>query len=256
MDEATLLKILKEEETDAASYYTSELAIAQSDAMDRFHARPYGDEESGRSKVVTHDVEDTINWLMPMLMRTFASSDDLIVVDDDGLPDNDPSLKEAADYLRHAWFKDNDGTGILHDFAFDALLQKVGIVRAYWEDPQPRPPRLLEGLTADQLQKYMTDPEYELLAMQEDGPGPSRSTRARSTRRRGATRAARATAATATGSRAPAHRPRLRPRTRASRPSRIRARTQWRQWRRPSRSWRRRRLPRRRSLASWRSRAA
>lgn len=171
MDEATLLKILKEEETDAASYYTSELAIAQSDAMDRFHARPYGDEESGRSKVVTHDVEDTINWLMPMLMRTFASSDDLIVVDDDGLPDNDPSLKEAADYLRHAWFKDNDGTGILHDFAFDALLQKVGIVRAYWEDPQPRPPRLLEGLTADQLQKYMTDPEYEILAMQEDGPG-------------------------------------------------------------------------------------
>ncbi len=169
MDEPTLLKILKEEETDAASYYTSELAIAQSDAMDRFHARPYGDEVPNRSKVVTHDIEDTINWIMPMLMRTFASSDDLITCDDNGLPDNDPNLKEAADYLRHVWFKDNKGDSNLHDFAFDALLQRVGILRMYWEPPSPKPPRLIEGLTADQLQRYLSDPEYDILEMQEDG---------------------------------------------------------------------------------------
>jgi hypothetical protein len=162
LTEEALLKILKDEEADAASYYDSELAAAQTEAMDRFHAKKYGNEIEGRSQVVTHDVEDTINWIMPKLMRAFMEADELISVDD---PKTDDSYntKCAADYLKHIFFKDNDGETELYDFCFDALLQRLGVMRVGWQDPEPKPPRTLEGVSIENLQKYLQDPEYEIL---------------------------------------------------------------------------------------------
>jgi hypothetical protein len=161
-----LLKILKDEEADAASYYDSELAAAQTTAMDRFHARPFGDEIEGRSQVVTHDVEDTINWIMPKLMRAFMEADELISVDDP-TADDAYNSKCAADYLKHIFFKDNDGETELYDYCFDALLQRLGVMRVAWQDPEPKPPRMLEGVSIEILQKYLQDPEYEILEQEQ-----------------------------------------------------------------------------------------
>lgn len=171
MTEDDLVRLLKDEEADSASYYTSELAQAQADAMDRYHARPYGDgsELPNRSAVVTHDIEDTINWIMPHLMRAFQASDELVSVDDDGLDDGDPVLSEASNYLRHVLFKDNDGDTFIHDFCFDGLLQKIGVARVYWCPPEPKAPQIVEGVPLDQLARYVNDPEYQIIAAAEDG---------------------------------------------------------------------------------------
>ena len=173
MNDAILLRILKDEEADAASYFTSELAESQADSMDRYHAKKYGDEVEGRSQVVTHDIEDTMNWIMPHMMRVFRESDELVCCDDPGLDDGDDTLKQAADYLHHVMFRDNDGEVLIHDFVFDGLLQKVGIVLVYFEDPEPCPPKEIEGLTLEQVIRYVQDPEYEILeADKDEGDGP------------------------------------------------------------------------------------
>lgn len=173
MDELQLLAMLRREEADASSYYTSELAQAQTDAMDAYHGKLRGDELlPNRSQHVTHDIEDTINWIMPALMRTFAPGDDFLTVDDDALDDNDPTLKTACDYLRHVYFKDNQGEVITHDFCFDALLQKVGIARVYWEEPEPKPAVVLTNVGPEQLLKYENDPDYEVLEVAQDGIEP------------------------------------------------------------------------------------
>lgn len=170
MDERQLLSILEAEERDAASYYSSELAKVQSDSLDAFHGKIAGDVQlPNRSKVVTHDIEDTVNWIMPHLIRTFLESDELITCDDNALEDDDPTLKDAANYLRHVLFNDNDGKSFIHDFAWDGLVTKVGVARVYWCDPEPEPPERLEGVTPAQLVRYTTDPEYTILAQYEDG---------------------------------------------------------------------------------------
>ena len=171
IDTDLLLRVLREEEDDATTYYTSEIAKAQAEAMDRYHAKPYGDgsEVVNRSQVVTHDIEDTINWLMPHLIRVLTTGEDLITVEDDGLEDNDESLDIAAKYLFHVMFKDNPGETIIHDFVFDGLLQKLGVVRTYWEDPKPSPPKVLQGLPLDLVTKYINDPKYEILEAEIDG---------------------------------------------------------------------------------------
>lgn len=170
-DDHDLLKILKEEETDASTYYASQLAESQAEAMDRYHARPYGDEVDGRSKVVTHDIEDTINWIMPALMRTFEPSDDLIVCDDDSVEDGSEILKATSQYLRHVFFNRAGGEDIIHDFIFDGLLQKVGVIRTAWEPPRPSPPIIRDSVTIEQLLRYENDPQYQILEITPDGEG-------------------------------------------------------------------------------------
>jgi len=192
MDDTELLKILKEEERDAASYYDTEFAHAQALAMKAYNGEKYGDEVEGRSSIVTHDVEDTINWIMPHLMRTFLSSDELVTVSSDSEPDEKEDAAaegeapeqpapegyddQAADtkcigeYLTHVFFKDNPGEQIIHDFAFDGMLQRVGVIKVTWKDPEPKPPKTIEGLPVEQLAKYVNDPEYEILSQaSEDG---------------------------------------------------------------------------------------
>ncbi len=164
-----LLKILKDEEADAATYHDSELAQEQAEAMDRYHARPYGNEVENRSRVVTHDIEDTVNWMLPALMRTFASSDDLITCEDDNLNDDDDALTTTAQYLRHVFFKQCGGEHIIHDFTFDGLVQKVGVIRCAWEDARPLAPVVRDGVTVEQLLRYDNDPEYEILEVSPDG---------------------------------------------------------------------------------------
>ena len=166
MDDDELLAILKSEEYDTASYYTSELARDQADAMDRYYGAPYGNEIDGRSKITTHDIEDTINWMLPDLMRVFMSADDLITVTPNA-PEDEDNCDPAAQYLQHILFNDNQGATIIHDFAFDGLLQRIGVLSVMWQDPQPMPPEIMENVPADQLQKIMSNPEYEILEQEQ-----------------------------------------------------------------------------------------
>jgi len=173
LSEDQLVAMLRREETDASSFYTSELAMAQTDAMDAYNGKLKNDEVlPNRSQVVTQDVRDAINWAMPALMRTFAPGDDFVTVDDNELDDNDPTLTDAAEYLKHVYFRDNKGEIITHDFAFDGLLQKSGVARAYWEPPQPKPPYIIENCTADQIAKYLSDDCYQILEATQDGQEP------------------------------------------------------------------------------------
>ena len=161
MGDDELIAILRAEEADATSYYTSELASDQSDAMDRYFAAPYGNEIDNRSQVRTHDIEDTINWIMPDIMRTFKPGE--MISCTPNAADDEDHVDDAADYLEHVFFVDNPGASIIHDFAFDGLLQRLGVISVMWEDPRPRIPQILEGVSVEQLMKLDADPEYEIL---------------------------------------------------------------------------------------------
>lgn len=176
MEDRQLIAILNAEEVDASSYYTSELAKEQGEALERFFARKYGDEVEGRSQVCAHTLQDTINWLMPDLMRVFLQSDDLITVDEAEneinvtMQQSGVNTQDVAECLRHVMFRDNPGEEIIHDFAFDGLLQRIGVVAVNWEDPQEGAPELMDGVSPAQLQQILSDPEYQVLEAAENEP--------------------------------------------------------------------------------------
>lgn len=168
MTEPELLKRLKDEEADAAAYYSSELAKEQAEALKRYYSLPFGNEVADRSQVVTPDVQDAVNWALPGLLRPFNSTEDFLTIETNST-DGDVSL--VADYIGHVFFKDNPGDAIIHDFAFDGLVQRVGIIKTCWEDPQPKPPHTMEGVSDQQLMQYEQDPEYEVLSTAQEPGG-------------------------------------------------------------------------------------
>lgn len=186
LTEEDLVRILRQEDADAAAYHDSELAKAQEDGLKRYFGEPYGNEKDNRSKVVTQDIADDVHAMMPDLMRCFTSANDLISVEALAAKDDQPyqigidpqtglplmSKKSKVDiiaaYLAHIFFKDNKGREIIHDMMFDGLVQRVGIVQTSWEEPQPKPPKILTGLDPHVLAEYVNDPEYEILEQSEE----------------------------------------------------------------------------------------
>ncbi|NBW16100.1 MAG: hypothetical protein EBR82_49765, partial [Caulobacteraceae bacterium] len=165
--EGELLRLLKAEENDALGYRQSELQQQQIDALKHLYGEPYGDEEDGRSRVVTREVFETISWAIPDLMRVFAGGGNTIYLEETSQQDS-KFARDAADYLNWIFNVDNPGYDLLHDFAFDGLLHRRGFLACYWRDKEYAAPQTLTGLNITQVQKIAADPTTEIIGQNFD----------------------------------------------------------------------------------------
>lgn len=165
--EAELLRLLKGEENEALGYRQSELQQQQIDALKHFYGEKYGDEEDGRSQVVTREVFETLEWTIPDLMRVFAGGQNVVYLEETSQEDA-RFAKDAADYLNWIFYSDNPGYELLHDFAFDGLLHRRGFMAVYWREKEYHAPEVLTGLNIMQVQQLANDPDVEIVGQDFD----------------------------------------------------------------------------------------
>lgn len=93
--------------------------------LEYYNAQPEGElappEIDDRSDFVATDVADTIEAMLPNLMRPFVSSDDAVEFEG-RLPQDEDQAKMATAYINYLFYDRNDGVGILYDWFKDALL--------------------------------------------------------------------------------------------------------------------------------------
>jgi hypothetical protein len=162
MSDDELLGILDAEVDDAVGYYDSDVAHEQEEALKYYFGRPFGDEIEGRSQVVSRDVAETVDWLMPDLMRIFIQGDDAVQYEPITMQD-EAYAKQATLYANYVFYSDNPGQRLLHDFAFDGLVQKLGVLRVDWEDPVFGPKETYTGLSVVQVQGLSMSPGVEIV---------------------------------------------------------------------------------------------
>lgn len=133
MTDDELCSYLVEHEQRAIGYYESEIATEQAQALDAYYRRPYGDERAGRSQVVDGTVAITVDNALAAVLKPFVSSEEMVVFEPVG-PEDEEIANQATEYVNFVINKDNNGFQIFHDWFKDALLSKVGVVKAYWED--------------------------------------------------------------------------------------------------------------------------
>lgn len=75
MDNNELLELLQRKEQSASHYIHGTLGADRDAAMRAYHRQPYGNEEEGWSSVITSDVQDTVEWILPALLKVFTSTD-------------------------------------------------------------------------------------------------------------------------------------------------------------------------------------
>jgi len=127
-----LINIIASHEKGAIGGESGELANERGEALDRYFGRLYGNELDGRSKVVSKDISDAVDWIMPSMLRVFLASDNIVRFDPVGPEDMEASEQES-DYVNHVMMKDNNGFCVLHDWFKDALLLKNGYVKHWWD---------------------------------------------------------------------------------------------------------------------------
>lgn len=147
IDSPELLSFLQEEETRARDTTIDEQRAA---LLNFYNGEPYGDEEDGRSQLVTRDVAECVDHMTVSVLRTMVSGDKVVEFEDSeddapeageqqGQPEKPVNLARQATEAIHWYFmRKGRGYSVLHDTLKAGLLEKTGWVKVYPERPQPK----------------------------------------------------------------------------------------------------------------------
>lgn len=158
MSPEDLEAIIRAHRRDSLGVEDGDLSSDRARALDHYHGRPYGNEQEGRSQVVSKDLSETVDWAMPAIMRVFVASGSLGEFDAIG-PEDEPAAAQESDYTNQVIMKDNPGVLILHDAIKDTLLLRNGYVKHSWEKKTKISESEYTGLTMDEITKMVTELE-------------------------------------------------------------------------------------------------
>lgn len=166
MEDSQLLAAL--ERAERASIGGDELEDDRVRAIEYFNGemRDMPVEIEGRSTFVSRDVADTINWIMPSLMRIFASTDEVVAFDPVG-PEDIEAAEQETDYCNHIVMSKNPGFEIFYTWFHDCLLEKNGYVVAYWEESEDSVEEVYLGQSIDALTMLLEDKYVTVLEQAE-----------------------------------------------------------------------------------------
>ena len=161
MDDDELQGIVSSELDDARDYIDNTVSPVRASATKYYRGEPFGNEEDGRSQVVSMDVRDTVQAIMPSLMRIFHGSDRTVEYIPQSAEDV-ASAKQATEYANYVINRDNDGFLHMHAAFKDALIRKVGVLKCYWDDQTRFETHDLTGIDDNALNALMADPDAEV----------------------------------------------------------------------------------------------
>lgn len=147
---------------ESAATKGGQLQVERAQAMDYYLGRAFGNEVDGRSQVVSHDVADTLEWIKPSLLRIFTSGDEIVRFDPVG-PEDVEGAQQETDFVNFVITQKNDWFRTAYVWFMDALLQKNGYVKAWYDEKTDVSKERYEGLSEDQFAFIAKDEEFEIL---------------------------------------------------------------------------------------------
>ena len=166
LTEDELKALVGAEMRQSLGYSSSKLSQARQKSMYYYLGMPVGDlsppEVDGRSSVVSTDVRDTIEAMLPQLMVTFVGSD-TVAEFEPTKPDDEMRAQQATEYVNYLFYKKNNGHRIAYTWMKDALLQKNGIIKVWWDTRHEETREEYRGMSEVELTQLMDDDEIEII---------------------------------------------------------------------------------------------
>ena len=162
LQDMEIIARVEAEENIAYGVNDSALSNDRASAIDYYLGQPFGNEEEGRSQVISYDVQDTIEAALPQLLKVFVAGDKVVQFDPKG-PEDQDAAEQETDYINHVVMEKNDGFKTFYVWFKDALLSKNGYVKVYSEDEEEVEEYDYKGLTDAQLQMLASDDNTEVL---------------------------------------------------------------------------------------------
>ena len=172
MDEEELEGIIAGLIDDSSDYIDQTEALDRNQANDYYQGRPFGNEEEGRSQVISRDVRDTIALMLPQIMRTFFGSERVVEFQPRG-PEDVPVAEQASDFVNQVVLsQDNEGFSTFYNIFHDSLVKRVGVAKVDWERREEIEHEEYTGLDDMSLEALVSDPDIEATSV-ESYPDPS-----------------------------------------------------------------------------------
>ncbi len=160
--EDKLRGIINSEINNSIGFMGSNLTSQRKKSMEYYMGEKLGTEIDGRSQVVSTDVADTIETILPNLLRIFTASDQVVKCEPVKSEDV-PLAEQATNYINYIFNKDNPGFSVLYTWFKDALLEKNGIVKVYWDDSTSVEQETYENLNDQEYQLLVDDENVEIV---------------------------------------------------------------------------------------------
>lgn len=161
-----LLNIVESHIDDSLGFIETETSQERQTALEYYLREPYGNEVEGRSQIVTGEVAEVVDGALPQIMKVFTTSSKAVEFEPVNVGDG-AIAEQVTAYVNHIFYKDNNGFELMHDWFKDGLLQKVGVLKAYWDDKKNTTKEKYENLTEDELAMIMQDEEIEIVSQEE-----------------------------------------------------------------------------------------
>lgn len=147
--------------SEAADYIDTEISPNRVKATEYYYGEPFGDEQEGRSRVVSQDVRDTVHAILPSLIRVFTGADKVVEFVPQAGEDT-AMAEQATDYANFVMMRDNPGFTTLYSIFKDALIRQTGATKTYWDDSKEVTYEYYEELDDGAVEALELDEELEI----------------------------------------------------------------------------------------------
>ena len=158
MDDKELLELLRSKEQSASHYIHGQLGIERETSMREYYRLPYGNEEDGWSQIVASDVSDSVEWILPALLKTFTSTDKAVSFEPNTAKDVQ-GADQATDACNYVFYKQNNGFLVLYTALKDMLTIKNCAVMWRKEDTETVSSVPFQGATEEMLAMMLQESE-------------------------------------------------------------------------------------------------
>ena len=167
MDEGQFVASVKASIDEAVDYIDGYIAPQRAKATAYYRGDEFGNEEDGRSRIVMTEVRDTVQAIVPSLLRIFTSSDQVVEFAPNTADKTDMAAQQT-DYINHVFYNDNPGFSILHQVFKDALVRRTGVIKWRWSEDTEISEAEFENLDEGQLLVLQQDPAVEIVEIEEE----------------------------------------------------------------------------------------
>jgi len=160
--ELELKNIIGQEINNSMGYMGGNLSAQRKKSLEYYMGEPLGTEIDGRSQVVSTDVADTVETILPNLLKIFTASDQTVKCEPQKAEDV-ALAEQATNYINYIFNKDNPGFSILYTWFKDALIEKNGIVKVYWDESERVEQETYENLNDQEYQILINNDDVEVV---------------------------------------------------------------------------------------------
>ena len=150
-------------EADSAIRYCRDvLSPGRMEKWDRYYGKPLGNEVKGRSRYMSRDLLETVEWIMPTLIKTLASGDSKIKLEIQGQPvwvgaalmrkiyeDLSADAQGSMFHVFYQWFK-------------DALVSGSAYAKLFWEVEYEEKDHVLPVVSEEQFGQLEEDEDIDI----------------------------------------------------------------------------------------------